>query len=205
MKDHLTKLILTIAAVMAVTPAQAAEAETLVCPSSSARECPSSSPGRIIYVRPNSVTIWKSKKPFKQVFVGSAGSKTTETTTTTQTKTSEDRADLITATAADEHTLVLTVSEPKENLFGFGEAVIARGNVLLYDNGEEVAHLIVEVTPLNGPSDRVKLIQGDRFAPTTSFRFECDASVCYPAFKPREPTAVETRPDGTVRREYAPK
>jgi hypothetical protein len=137
------------------------------------------------------------------VFVGSAGSKTTETTTTAQTKTTEDKADLINAAAADERHLVLTVGEPKENLFGFGEAIIARGNVLLYgDNGKEVAHLIVEVTPLNGPSHRVTLINA-RLPGPLHFRLECDARDCYPAIKEKELTAIETRPDGTVRREYA--
>ena len=189
MGNRLTKLILTVAAMMTITTAQAAE--TPVCRTSPAT-C-------IIYVRPNSVTIWEAPKPFKQVFVGSAGSKTTETTTTTQTKATEDRADLITAIAAGDRHLVLTVSEPKENLFGFGEAIIARGNVLLYDdNGKEVAHLIVEVTPLNGPSHQIKLIFGRHH-----FHLECDAGDCYPAFRPREPTAIENRPDGTVRREYA--
>jgi hypothetical protein len=175
---------------MAITTAQAAE--TPVCRTSPAT-C-------IIYVRPNSVTIWEAPEPFKQVFVGSAGSKTTETTTTTQTKTTEDRADLITASAAGDRHLVLTVGEPKENLFGFGEAIIARGNVLLYNDNKEVAHLIVEVTPLNGPSHRVTLINPRPWP--LHFRLECDARECYPAFK-REPTAIETRPDGTVRREYA--
>jgi hypothetical protein len=189
MNDHLTKLILIIAAVMAVTTAQAAETEILDCPSSPARVCPSSPSDRIIYVRPNSVTIWEAPKPFKQVFVGGAGSKTTET-----------QADLITAIAAGDRHLVLTVSEPKENFFGFGEAIIARGNVLLYNDNKEVAHLIVEVTPLNGPSHRITLINVRR---TPTFHLECDASDCYPAFKQKEVTATETRPDGTVRREYA--
>jgi hypothetical protein len=157
MNDHLTKLILTIAAVMAITTAQAAETKTRVCPVSPA--------GCIIYVPPNSVTIWEAPEPFKQVFVGSAaeGNK--------GDKEDKEDKDLITASAAaglGDRLLVLSVREPKENLFGFGEAIIGRGNVLLYDNGKEVAHLIVEVTPFNGPSHRVTIINRARAATFSS-------------------------------------
>ena len=61
--DCLTKLILTVAAMIAITTAQAAETKAPICPTSPA--------GCIIYVRPNSVTIWEAPEPFKQVFVGS--------------------------------------------------------------------------------------------------------------------------------------
>lgn len=193
MTDRLTKLILTVAA-MAVTTAQAAEPETRVCPTSPA--------GCIIYVHPNSVTIWEAPEPFKQVFVGSAADTADKDSAADKDK---DGKDLITAIAADglgNRHLVLSVRQPNENLFGFGEAIIGRGNVLLYnDKGKEVAHLIVEVTPLNGPSHRVTLINSQ--PGRLHFRLECDASDCYPAFKSREPTAIENRPDGTVRREYA--
>jgi hypothetical protein len=187
MTDRLTKLILTVAAVMTITTAQAAE--TPVCRTSPAT-C-------IIYVRPNSVTIWEAPEPFKQVFVGSKaeGSAANED----KGSAANEGKDLITAIAADDRHLVLTVREPKENLFGFGEAIIGRGNVLLYgDHGKEVAHLIVEVTPLRGPSNQIKLIFGRH-----SFRLECGVDSddidtpghqhCYPAFKPREPTATDAK------------
>jgi hypothetical protein len=197
MNGRLTKLILTVAAMVAITTAQAAETEILDCPSSPARVCPSS-PDRIIYVRPNSVTIWEAPEPFKQVFVGNPAE---------GNKGDKEDKDLITASAAaglGDRLLVLSVREPKENLFGFGEAIIGRGNVVLYNDKKEVAHLIVEVTPLNGPSHRITLINAIPKGPK-HFRLECDARECYPAFKEKEPTAIETRPDGTVRKEYAPK
>jgi hypothetical protein len=71
----------------------------------------------------------------------------------------------------------------------------------LYNDNKEVAHLIVEVTPLNGPSHRITLINVRPGA--LHIRLECNARECYPAFKAKELTAIETRPDGTVRREYA--
>jgi hypothetical protein len=197
-------MILTIAAVMAVTTAQAAETEILDCPSSPARVCPSSPPDRIIYVRPNSVTIWQAPEPFKQVFVGSPaeGDKGDK-------EDKKEEKDLITASAADglgDRFLILSVREPKENLFGFGEAIIGRGNVVLYNDKKAVAHLVVMVTPLGGPSHQVILINAIPNGPKR-FHLECDARECYRAFKEKELTAIEvTRRDGTtVRREYAPK
>ena len=96
-----------------------------------------------IYVRPNSVTIWQSPEPFKHVFVNGGATKSE--------KDKEDK-DLITAFTANElgnRRLIINVREPSENLLGRGEGIIAQGNVLLYDEtGKEVAHLIVEVTPL---------------------------------------------------------
>jgi hypothetical protein len=156
---------------MAITTAQAAETK--------------------IHVHPNSVTIWEAPVSFKHVFVGSA--------------TGEDKEDkpLITASASGglgDRRLVLTVGQPTENLFGFGEGIIGRGNVRLYDdNGKEVAHLIVEVTPLNSSSHRVNVVRGRSVE-----RLQCTAYDCNLAFKPKELTATETRPDGSVRREYAP-
>jgi hypothetical protein len=147
-----------------------------------------------IYVHTNSVTIWESPEPFKHVFVGSASDK------------EKDDKDLITAFTANElgnRRLVISVRQPSENLFGFGEGIIAQGNVLLYDEtGKEVAHLIVEVTPLNGPSNRINIVRARELGPPSIQRLQCTDRDCTLAFKPREASAVETRPDGTVRREY---
>jgi hypothetical protein len=127
------------------------------------------------------------------VFVGSA---------TKGEKDKEDK-DLITAfTAGDlgNRRLIINVREPSENLLGLGEGIIAQGNVLLYDEtGKEVAHLIVEVTPLGG-SRRVEILQNGNFVKY----YQCggDFFWCVHEFKPKEPSAVETKPDGTVRREY---
>ena len=172
MERKLRTLIVTVAAMMMATAAQATEPEK-------------------IFVRPNSVTIWQSPEPFKHVFVGSASDK------------EKDDKDLITAFAADglgHRRLVISVRQPSENLFGFGESIIAQGNVLLYDEtGKEVAHLIVEVTPL-GDSRRVEIIQNGNFI--KNYRCGGDSFRCVHEFKPKELSAVETKPDGTVRREY---
>jgi hypothetical protein len=141
-----------------------------------------------IYVRPNSVTIWQSPEPFKHVFVGGA--------------TKEDK-DLITAFTVNElgnRRLIINVREPSENLLGLGEGIIAQGNVLLYDEtGKEVAHLIVEVTPLGG-SRRIEILQNGTFVKY----YQCggDFFWCVHEFKPKQLSAEETKPDGTVRREY---
>jgi hypothetical protein len=147
-----------------------------------------------IYVRPNSVTIWQSPEPFKHVFVGGGATK--------GEKDKEDK-NLITAfTVGDlgNRRLIINVREPSENLLGLGEGIIAQGNVLLYDEtGKEVAHLIVEVTPLGG-SRRVEILQNGNFVKY----YQCggDFFWCVHEFKPKELSAVETKPDGTVRREY---
>lgn len=81
-----------------------------------------------------------------------------------------------------------------------GEGIIAQGNVLLYDEtGKEVAHLIVEVTPLGG-SRRVEILNNGR----SVVHYQCGGEFvwCVREFKPKEVSAEEHRPDGTVRREY---
>ena len=174
MERKLRTLIVTVAAMIMATAAQAAEPEK-------------------IYVRPNSVTIWQSPEPFKHVFVGSA---------TKGEKDKEDK-DLIKAfTVGDlgNRRLIINVGEPSENLLGLGEGIIAQGNVLLYDEtGKEVAHLIVEVTPLGG-SRRVEIL----FNGHSVMHYQCggDFVWCVREFKPKEVSAEEHRPDGTVRREY---
>jgi hypothetical protein len=147
-------------------------------------------PTEMISVRPNSVVMWEAPRGFSHVFVSTSPDGT-------------DKRPLIEASADQalgNRRLILSVGEPRENLFGRGEAIIARGNVLLYDDaGKEVARLVVEVTPLEAPARRVNVVGGGE-----TRRLECTDADCGTAFKPRDPTAIETRPDGPVRREYAP-
>ena len=98
-----------------------------------------------VYVKSGSLTHWQSKNAFKTAHVGNVGG----------SKDSDASADgnlLVVLPGATDHELIIAAHRPDKQ-------IIERADVLLLDDqGNEVEHLTVEVTPFDEPAATVTIL-----------------------------------------------
>jgi hypothetical protein len=98
-----------------------------------------------IYVKPGSITHWQSKDAFKTAHVGNIGG-------SNNTDASDDGKLLVVSPGATDHELIIAAHRPDSQ-------IIETAAVLLLDEqGNEVEHLIVEVSPFDSPAATVTII-----------------------------------------------
>jgi len=99
----------------------------------------------IVYVKSGSLTHWQSKNAFKTAHVGNVGG-------SKDSGASADGNLLVVLPGATDHEVIIGAHRPDKQ-------ILERADVLLLDDqGNEVEHLIVEVTPFDEPAATVTLL-----------------------------------------------